>query len=244
MEWNRSEIISKIQKLLALGTSSNENEAALAAAKAREFLSKYNLDMSEIVEVDQTVQFEVEENIVQLSRMLHNYFKPLAVTVAKAFDCQVIRVRSRYGHQYVFIGIKVDSQVASYTYQFIMQEVARLAKKAVPELKAEAERNYGHSAPKTSQLKYAYASGMVTRIRETLADQSRAIQQKENCTALVVVKKDAIRRHMAEAHPHVTRQAMRQRAVESGAYNTGYADGANVSIRPGMNGARQAAISQ
>ena len=42
------EIFQRIEKLLALNTSHNEHEAALALSKASEILQKYNLDMSTI----------------------------------------------------------------------------------------------------------------------------------------------------------------------------------------------------
>src|SRR5579884_2145941 len=41
-------IIEKIQKLLALSTSSNEHEAALALAKAQNMLLQYNLSLEEV----------------------------------------------------------------------------------------------------------------------------------------------------------------------------------------------------
>ena len=41
-------IIEKIQKLLALANSSNEHEAALAAAHAQRLLSEHNLAMADV----------------------------------------------------------------------------------------------------------------------------------------------------------------------------------------------------
>ncbi len=43
-----STVLSKIKKLLALSTSSNPNEAALAAAKAQELLMIHNLTLSQV----------------------------------------------------------------------------------------------------------------------------------------------------------------------------------------------------
>lgn len=41
-------ISEKIRRLLALSTSENPHEAALAAAKAQELLHRYNLEVSDI----------------------------------------------------------------------------------------------------------------------------------------------------------------------------------------------------
>ena len=42
----REKLLEKIRQLLALATSSNEFEAAAAAAKASELLMKHRIDMS------------------------------------------------------------------------------------------------------------------------------------------------------------------------------------------------------
>lgn len=49
MELNQN-IIAKIQKLLALGQSSNEAEATLAMARAQELLAKYNLEYAQVAD--------------------------------------------------------------------------------------------------------------------------------------------------------------------------------------------------
>lgn len=42
------QVVEKIQKLLALANSDNENEAKLASKKAHELMIKYNLSASEV----------------------------------------------------------------------------------------------------------------------------------------------------------------------------------------------------
>ena len=44
----KEQVVSKVRKLFELSNSSNENEAALAAAKARELLSRYNMSMADL----------------------------------------------------------------------------------------------------------------------------------------------------------------------------------------------------
>ena len=45
----KKRIIDKIRKLLRLSRSSNEHEAAAAAAKAQELLSEYNLSLDSMI---------------------------------------------------------------------------------------------------------------------------------------------------------------------------------------------------
>ena len=44
----KEEVLSKVRKLFELSNSPNENEAALAAAKARELLARYNLSIADL----------------------------------------------------------------------------------------------------------------------------------------------------------------------------------------------------
>ena len=44
----REKLFDKIRKLMALSHSPNEHEAALAAARAREILDKYDLSLTEV----------------------------------------------------------------------------------------------------------------------------------------------------------------------------------------------------
>jgi len=41
-------VINKIQKLLALATSDNVNEAAVTAARAQELMTKHQLEMADL----------------------------------------------------------------------------------------------------------------------------------------------------------------------------------------------------
>ncbi len=49
-------VLEKIQKLLALTSSSNEHEARLAAERASELLTKYNLTASQLPSTDNEYQ--------------------------------------------------------------------------------------------------------------------------------------------------------------------------------------------
>ncbi len=247
----REDIVSKVQKLLALSTSSNEHEAALAAAKAREFLSKYNLDLAEVLEKDSQASLEVEENEIDCPQQTPLWIWMLAQAVADAFDCKVLQARIGHrGAKFLFIGVSADSKVAVYTYTFLKNEIERLSKSSALSLKGEAQRIYGggyrHFAPSFRSLKQDYSTGVVARIRETLEAQVSYTRQSEAaaCTALVVRKEQEINKFMAMEHPNVRTVNSRGRSISASAYNRGYADGANINIRPGVGAGRQAAIGR
>ena len=65
----REQVVSKVRKLFELSNSSNENEAALAAAKARELLSRYNLSMADLPTDDIKTAVSVREASVGVGRV-------------------------------------------------------------------------------------------------------------------------------------------------------------------------------
>jgi uncharacterized protein YoaH (UPF0181 family) len=84
-------IIRKIQKLLALGQSSNEAEANLAMARAQELLAKHNLEMAMIkdaVVAGGTVQAEEKRENTRISRSAqYKWQQMLWEAICKANFC-------------------------------------------------------------------------------------------------------------------------------------------------------------
>ena len=84
-------IIRKIQKLLALGQSSNEAEANLAMARAQELLAKHNLEMAMIkdaVVAGGTVQAEEKREQTRISRSAqYKWQQSLWRAIAEANFC-------------------------------------------------------------------------------------------------------------------------------------------------------------
>lgn len=102
---DRAQILEKIRKLLALSESPNEYEAALAAARARALLDKYDLSMDEV---------EVRAEEVLLHTVSTGVNKPylwmghLASDVGFAFNCRVFKAMGSM----IFCGINSDTKVA------------------------------------------------------------------------------------------------------------------------------------
>ena len=104
MDLNREErekVYDKVRKLLALSTSPNEHEAALAAERARELLDKYQISLAEVDSAEFTEIIE-GEGIKTGYSSPRQWLHTLAMSTAKAFDCKVYRM----GGTYVFCGLK------------------------------------------------------------------------------------------------------------------------------------------
>ncbi len=226
----KEEVLSKVKKLFELSKSSNENEAALAAAKARELLSRHNLRMADLPADEMTNSLHAGEATVEVGKVLRNWVKGLMIFVARAFECEhVIRRRRGAAPILTFIGVDTDVEVASHTFRFLYGELNVLVGRALPQLKRENPGWNGGS------LRYAYLDGAVGRIGERLREATQEIRvtEEKTCTDLVVAKEHLIFNYMKNNFPYLRKEYARRRKVSANAYEKGYADADNIDLKAG-----------
>lgn len=208
-------IISRVEKLMALGTSSNEHEAALAVAKAHELLAKYDLTMGDVQSLRSDERTDIREGD---SLDVSTHGKPeqwrsnLATAVARYFNCWPIRSVRRGGRRYIvtqrFLGFGHDVEAAEYALSFLFGEIDRLAKEyaklswdAIGRMAREYGVSYHHaeslwvSEGNHHPLRSAksFREGAVVGVAAAFADSMRAAKSDLRGTELVQQKGDAIR---------------------------------------------------
>jgi Protein of unknown function (DUF2786) len=227
----KEQVVSKVRKLFELSNSSNENEAALAAAKARELLSRYNLSTADLPTDDMKTAVSVTQATVGVGRVVRNWVKGLLIHVAYGFDCEHI-IRRRHGSNPIltFIGTTADAEIAVYTFRFLFGELNRLVDRSLPKLKRE---NRFWSTP---SLRYAYLDGAVKRIGESLQRQTEKIRtaERHGCKDLILAKEQMIKIYMAETFPHIRAENGKRRVISAGAFEQGYRDAASIALAPGI----------
>lgn len=225
----KEEVVSKVRKLFELAKSSNENEAALAAAKARELLSRHNMGLADVPPEEMQDSLDVCESFVQTGGVLRNWIKGLVIHISHGFECQHM-VRRRRGAKPLlsFIGTRADAEVAASTFHYLVGELQRLSEKALPQLKRE------HRGWHTASLRYAYLGGAVLRIGERLQARAEEIRAREAevCKDLTVAKQWLIRNYMKRTFGRVQREYGRTKTVSARAYQRGYADADQITIQP------------
>ncbi len=228
----KEEVVSKVRKLFDLSDSPNENEAALAAAKARELLARYNLSIADLPTDAMKSAIAATEASVGVGKVVRNWVKGLLIHIAHGFECEHV-IRRRHGRAPIltFIGTPADAEVAVYTFQFLYRELDRLVDKSLPSLKRQ---NRGWS---TAALRYAYLSGAVKRIGERFQEQTQTIRaaERHGCKDLVLVKEQMIRSYMTAAFPSIRIEYGRNRAISAGAFEKGYGDANDIALRPGIS---------
>lgn len=173
-----AQIVDKIQKLLALGTSSNEHEAAAAIAKAQSLMEQHDLVMADVENA-----LKSDDSIVETGeRVLVRRGKPeawreaVARAVAETSDVwlsfRTVPIKGlykghpewgemvlRYEKAHFFIGMKRDVELAGYALDFLLGELERLGNEYTKARWAEIwamadERNWTHQTAESYWVNY------------------------------------------------------------------------------------------
>lgn len=185
----QKKIIERIRKLLQLLRSSNEHEAAAAAAKAQELLSEYNLSMDSIKPGQQSAELRASRAYKKTRQRLETWAFRLASGVASAFDC-------KYYHdpdvgETVFVGCEPDPTIASWTYGYLYKTLLAFASSY---MRGPARRL--RSTKSKTTARHSYLLGAVLVISQRLEAQKRVTPITPG--ALVPFKEAAISRAMPE----------------------------------------------
>jgi hypothetical protein len=219
---DKTPIIDKIRKLLALANSCNEHEAALAAAHVQRLLAAHNLAMADITAATRPDKAERVETPV--ARSLPKWVRHLSAGVSGAFDCQAIH-HPAHG-TLSFIGVGADVQVAAYTFAYLERTVRKLCATFLKQQAGSAI-----AGRQRELLRHSYYLGAVSTITRQLQDQKK--QTPVTPGALVPVKEGLIRKAMDELGPIRTMHSRRS-YINASAYGQGQTDGQQVSIHKGL----------
>jgi len=223
---DKTPIIDRIRKLLALANSGNEHEAASAAAHAQRLLAAHNLAMADIAAA---VRPEKADRIeTDVARKLPKWIRHLSAAVSSAFDCQAIHHPAT--GKLTFIGVGADVQVAAYTFTYLDRTVRKLCAGYLKQ-----NLGAGISGRQRELLRHSYNLGAVSTISRQLQDQKR--QTPVTPGALVPVKEGLIRKAMNEIGP-IRQMHSRRSYINATAYNQGQTDGQQVRIQKGVEQAQ------
>ncbi len=231
---NKTPIIEKIKKLLALANSCNEHEAALAASHAQRLLAEHNLAMADIEAAHKPDKAEKVETPV--SKTLQKWMRHLSAGVSTAFDCQAIHHPAT--GKMTFIGVGADVQVAAYTFAFLDRTLRKLCTNYMKHHVSSAIASRHREL-----MRQSYYLGAVSTINTRLREQK--IQTPVTSGALVPVKEGLIRQTMNEIGNLRTVRS-RKSYINADAYTKGQTDGRQVGIHHGIGtgGAAQRTIGK
>lgn len=222
-------IVERIQKLRRLSRSSNQHEAALAAAKMQELLFAHNLslgalqDPSEYIEVEHRLQSRAWARLLLAALCRNNFCKPL--------------LSSMGGWMYV-VGRRENVAAVNEIFDFLCREVDRLCK---AQLKVYQTRVEGGRTEHGRSWSAAFRNGAASTIAGRLDQQRQLDVQRLETTVVNWQPATAIIRRLdleledevKRRYPALGRVRRRWTEVTSLAgYRAGQAAGTSVALRP------------
>ena len=215
----QEKIIDKIKKLLALSTSSNEHEAALAMKNANRLLMEHNLSMSDVTEVDLG---NIVENEVLSPQMITPWKLTLLNTVMRLNNCQIIlNSHGVYGkggkRSVVAIGKEHNIMVSVAMYEYLLTTLKRMAKQAGLSNSRMFEDGFTHA--------------VCEKINDIITERNKKQNEFDTqCTALVVVESAAVQKFIKEKHSNLETKNMRTSITDRQNYAKGHMAGQSVSL--------------
>jgi len=167
MDATMEKVISKVRKLLALSKSSNEHEAASAAAKAAEMLNEHQLSEAACLGEAQQPDEPADKHVLDASAR-----KRVAWRGSIAHGCAIALGCKMYWHgpRIMLIGRKSDVQSAHYLHAAICGEVDRLADARYDE--------HGRYYDAARAWKNAFRVGAAQVIQQRLQRQAREARER------------------------------------------------------------------
>lgn len=254
---SKSEMIEKIRKLLALSQSSNQHEAELAAKRASELMTKYQISSASVEassiksgkERVADVHFEVPD-----LRMRYQWVITLGLAAAKLFDGTILVNTSLHGTSFTFVGFESELPLMRELFLHLYRAWQGFVDTDLAAVKAEAKRNvermaaaydrptsdYASWEPKhTMKYKHGHGQGYATAIYlrctkiaeervETLR-RADADTSSNACTALVLVRTEEVDRFLKNRGVGKPRK-MRQTTGSDSGVQAGYKAGHSVAL--------------
>jgi hypothetical protein len=193
-ELEESPILRKVQKLMALSSSSNKNEAELAMIKSQQLLLKHNLD-STYLEDDK------KERMVLKRVLKEKRISPKLTAIAsilQTFFLSVIFSKQKEGSYIEILGHEVNVEIGEYVANFLYKEFDLLwqqTQKSSPHLKGLVAKNSFFTG---------IARGYTNKIEALKKEHG-----KETEKALIVLKKQ-LTDFQSIIYPHLSSKRSRR----------------------------------
>ncbi|HUH05804.1 MAG TPA: DUF2786 domain-containing protein [Kofleriaceae bacterium] len=197
-------IVDRIRKLLALSQSSNQHEAAAAAARAAELMTAHHLHAAMLADDETPAPIDAHE--IETTGQAVSWRGSLASGIAYSFGCRMFwKPGYRDGKRFVrsmVVGRPADVDGVRYMYLYLRNEVDRLAREAW-----DALPGFDRQSSSARSWKNAFRLGAAVTIarrlreaRDQALQAARTAGDDRTSRALVRVERDtdAVEQFMAQ----------------------------------------------
>ena len=221
-----SEVLDKIAKLLSLATSSNEHEAALAASRAAELMTRWQVGSAEVaVGLDPTRDELTSETLYRVTGAdSYDWRGQLMYTLAKQFQCSIYYTTAG-GLGLHLVGKPTKVQALVQVYEYMMRAISRLA------LSGYAEAAYGRHPTETGPRQWltSFKWGAVSTVSGIIDVEQRALRVTLQPSALARIDRDEKDTKDFMNQLRITTVRSSHRSYDSDAYRQGQRAGRDLS---------------
>lgn len=218
-------LLSRVEKLLALATSTNEHEALSAMQKVQELYTKYNLDR---IESKKTSQY-LSEIIFTHKKRLERYQYVICSILNEHFFVEVIH-SSLYDPLKLtefkvieLLGTRENVQMAEYVYHFLMNQTDILW------------NHYRKERPKNPRARRSFSLGVATGFRDKLDLHRKQVIKTDSSKALVLKNNKELEGFVRTRYPRLVKIQHGARIHEAVHYNAGKSHGASLVLHRGVS---------
>jgi len=222
----KKSIIKKIQKLLSLAGSENENEAELAAAAASKMITQHNLSTQE-VEMDQSYE---NAEVVEKNRLSQEdkwvlpiikaffFVSPMICSRVAGYNNKTGNVRRT--HTIKFVGEEVNVAVAKELYIFLVREYKILF------------TSYRIKTGCKLSSRDSYYDGLTFGLTKKLKEVRSATESE---TGLVVLEDPKLKDFVKELYPTAKKTTRKANLNDRKAQSQGVTDGKTINLNKNIN---------
>jgi hypothetical protein len=213
-------VVRKIEKLMALSGSSNENEAMAALAKAQELSFKYNVDILK----EENRQYSLRP-LGKIRRRTPSSEWTLINILTEFYFVQALHIYHQVdpltiAWQFEIYGTPQNIDTAEYVYAFLQNQAELL-------WKAYRQKN-GKSV---SRKRVVFMSGLFQGFRSKLGIERQELKDK---FAMVHLEDPQLTSFFKECNPRIRTKKVSIRN-DKNVYSDGVEQGKSINIRPGLN---------
>jgi hypothetical protein len=173
-----TKIIEKIQKLLSLSESSNENEARVAMLKAQELLAKHKLSIQEVKDIE-VINSKIKYHKSSTTFTKAKWKGRLASIIAENFGCYMYFSSCRT-NTIVFFGREEDIIVCNLVFEYALDCISSSVKRI--------QNKYKKDGLSVKGLENDYALGFIRGLTKQFDEQKKNNQE----WGLVLVKDEEV----------------------------------------------------
>lgn len=238
---DRTKVLDRVKKLLALGRSPEPHEAAAALQRAQELMAKHGVTVA-MVEgpVSEPIASHDVKSIATATRVKGWEFRLLR-TVADAFGCELLWISAYPYGRYRVLGYESEVEVAVYTAQVLLRQLRAAKNRFVKTLDSAAPRTW-----KASEAD-AYCTGWVHGASENvqrLVDAKVAVAREADPTGATTLRVQtdeekraaAVRLELERLTTGASKSQGRRRRGSSHAKARGVADGRRATVQRAVGG--------